>query len=133
MHRIMDRRKNNRQTGARYERIAGAYLESQGYRILQYNFRCRQGEIDIIAKDGEVLVFCEVKFRSDLSSGLPEEAVDYRKQRVISRCALYYLTAHGISEVQCRFDVIGILGGGEDTEVPFSSICLYRNAFDYRE
>ena len=129
----MSRKWNNRRTGARYEQVAGAYLESQGYRILQYNYRCRQGEIDIVARDGEVLVFCEVKFRRDLSSGLPEEAVNYRKQRVISKCALHYLTVHGLSEVQCRFDVIGILGGGEDVEHSFSSIRLYKNAFDYRE
>ena len=53
--------KNQRRTGAIYEQKAGAYLESQGYEILEYNYRCRSGEIDIIARDGEYLVFCEVK------------------------------------------------------------------------
>lgn len=130
---FMGRKKNNRQTGARYEQAAGVYLESLGYRILQYNYRCRQGEIDIVARDGEYLVFCEVKFRSDLSSGLPEEAVDMRKQRVISKCALYYITVHGLSGVPCRFDVVGILGNGEGGDAPYSSIRLYKNAFDYRE
>ena len=129
----MGRYNNNRQTGARYEQAAGAYLESLGYRILEYNYRCRQGEIDIIAKDGEYLVFCEVKYRTDLSNGLPEEAVDVRKQRVISKCALYYITVHGLSDVPCRFDVVGILGNREGEEASASSIHLYKNAFDYRE
>lgn len=129
----MSRKKNNRQTGARYEQAAGTYLESLGYRILEYNYRCRQGEIDIIAKDGEYLVFCEVKFRTDLSNGLPEEAVDLRKQRVISKCALYYITVHGLSDVPCRFDVVGILGNRENGGTSDFSINLYKNAFDYRE
>lgn len=58
-------KKNQRSVGARYEQIAGKYLEQQGYQILQYNYHCRQGEIDIIARDGEYLVFCEVKYRTD--------------------------------------------------------------------
>ena len=53
-------KKNQRSVGARYEQVAGKYLEEQGYQILQYNYHCRQGEIDIIARDGEYLVFCEV-------------------------------------------------------------------------
>ncbi|MCI9076244.1 MAG: YraN family protein [Dorea sp.] len=129
----MGKKRNNRQTGARYERAAGVYLESLGYRILEYNYRCRQGEIDIIARDGEYLVFCEVKFRASLSSGRPEEAVDMRKQRVISRCALQYITSHGLSYMPCRFDVAGILGSGEGEEAASSTIHLYKNAFDYRE
>lgn len=124
----MREKKNNRQTGARYEQIAGAYLESRGYRILEYNYRCKAGEIDIIARDGEYLVFCEVKYRTDPSKGMPAEAVDMRKQRVISKCALYYITSHGLSELSCRFDVIGILGDGFEKE---PQIQLYQNAFDY--
>ena len=57
----MAERKNKRQTGAAYERAAGYYLEQLGFEILEYNYRCRAGEIDIIAKDGDYLVFCEVK------------------------------------------------------------------------
>lgn len=55
---------NRRRTGARYEQTAGRYLETKGYQILEYNYRCRRGEIDIIARDQECLVFCEVKYRS---------------------------------------------------------------------
>ena len=70
--------KNKRQTGAKYEQAAGFYLEQQGYEIIEYNYRCRFGEIDIIAKDGSYLVFCEVKYRSCKGKGSPLEAVDAR-------------------------------------------------------
>ena len=103
-------RKSTRQTGTDYERAAGYYLEQLGYEILEYNYRCRAGEIDLIAKDGEYLVFCEVKYRSDGRKGSPLEAVDARKQRTIFRCAAHYLTGRGNTDVPCRFDVIGIDG-----------------------
>lgn len=102
--------KNKRQTGAKYEQAAGFYLEQQGYEIIEYNYRCRFGEIDIIAKDGSYLVFCEVKYRSCKGKGSPLEAVDARKQRTIFRCAAHYLTGRGNTDVPCRFDVIGIDG-----------------------
>lgn len=113
---------NKRETGARYERRAGAYLAEQGYEILEYNYRCRMGEIDIIARDGEYLVFCEVKYRSDDISGHPAEAVDFSKQRVISKCAMFYLTSHGLSDTACRFDVVSYEG---------DTVTLFPNAFDY--
>ena len=81
-----------------------------GYEILEYNYRCRSGEIDIIAKDGGCLVFCEVKYRSGRGKGTPLEAVDYRKQQTIFRCASHYLTGKRLSGIPCRFDVIGIEG-----------------------
>lgn len=121
----MYKKKNNRETGTRYEKIAGAFLEEKGCRILEYNYRCKCGEIDIIAEDGEYLVFCEVKYRTDRRKGMPSEAVHIRKQQVISRCALYYMTVNGVWGCPCRFDVVGILGEGRE-------ICLYRNAFDYK-
>lgn len=115
--------KNNyRKTGSKYERMAGEFLKVKGYQILEYNFWCRRGEIDIIAKDGDCLVFCEVKYRSDMGSGLPSEAVNERKQRKLSMCALYYLTGKGMTDVECRFDVVSIMG---------DQIHLYQNAFDY--
>lgn len=115
---------NTRRTGAVYEKKAGDYLEKRGYQILEYNYRCRQGEVDIIARDGEYLVFCEVKYRSGSKSGYPEEAVDFRKQRKISKCALYYLTVHGLTDVPVRFDVVSI---------EREQFRLYQNAFDYGE
>lgn len=122
--------KNKRQIGARYEQIAGVYLESRGYQILEYNYRCKSGEIDIIARDGEYLVFCEVKYRTNSSKGMPAEAVNIRKQYIISKCALHYITTHGQSSRPCRFDVIGILGDTCNGRKPF--IRLYKNAFDYK-
>lgn len=104
------RRMNRRKTGAYYEKQAGACLERMGYQILDYNYSCRYGEIDIIAKDGRYLVFCEVKYRSDGRKGSPLEAVDAAKQAVIFRCAMHYLKERGIGDVPCRFDVVGIEG-----------------------
>lgn len=116
------KKENNRQTGARYEREAAAYLEKKGYTILEQNYRCKMGEVDLIAKDGKYLVFCEVKYRRGTEWGYPEEAVDMRKQRVISRCAMYYLMEHGLINLSCRFDVICIEG---------DEVTHYINAFDY--
>jgi len=114
---------NKRQIGTDYERLAGEYIKEQGYEILEYNFRCRMGEIDIVAKDGEYLVFVEVKYRSSSRSGSPLEAVDARKQRIISKVASYYCLTHGCNEsTPCRFDVVAI-DGGEYT--------LIKNAFEY--
>ena len=121
-----EEKKNKRQTGAYYEQAAGRYLEQLGYEILEYNYRCRSGEIDIIAKDGAYVVFCEVKYRADSRKGDPLEAVDARKQNVIFRCAMYYLAEHHLNDVPCRFDVTGIQGqdGSEDAKVTY-----IKNAF----
>ncbi|MCI9423639.1 YraN family protein [Lachnospiraceae bacterium WCA-9-b2] len=115
---------NKRKIGEAYERRAGEYLEEKGYEILEYNFRCRRGEVDLIARDGEYLVFCEVKYRSSHKRGHPAEAVDLKKQRVISRCALYYMKSRGLWEAACRFDVVSFEG---------DTVTLYSNAFDYIE
>ena len=113
---------NKRKIGETYEKKAGAFLEQMGYEILAYNFRSRQGEIDIIARDEEYLVFCEVKYRSGKQSGHPSEAVDYKKQRNLSRCALYYIMKEKKEDVPCRFDVVSICG---------EEITVLKNAFDY--
>lgn len=112
---------NRRYTGKVYEQAAGYYLEQQGYEIIEYNYRCRVGEIDIIARDGEYLVFCEVKYRKSGANGGPLAAVNYKKQRIIYRCAEYYLTEKHLSDIPCRFDVVGIEG---------NRINLVKNAFD---
>ena len=77
--------KNKRETGAEYEKKAARYLESCGYKIISSNFRCRAGEIDLIARDGRYLVFIEVKYRVNAQMGEPQEAVDTKKQQKISR------------------------------------------------
>lgn len=115
-------RKNKRAIGTTYEKTAGAYLTEQGCEVLAYNFFCRSGEIDIIAKDGEYLVFCEVRYRSHDRDGHPLETISLAKQRKISQSAQYYLYKYGI-ECPCRFDVIGIC----DEEITW-----IQNAFPYR-
>lgn len=117
----MKKQQNRRKTGTVYEQAAGYYLEQQGYEILEYNYRCRRGEIDLIARDGGYLVFCEVKYRQDRRKGNPLEAVDIRKQRTIYRCAECYLAEHRLENNPCRFDVIGVEG---------SRIRLIKNAFE---
>lgn len=119
-NKMTERKKNNRHTGTVYEQAAGHYLENLGFEILEYNYRCRAGEIDIVAKDGLYLVFCEVKYRSDGRKGSALEAVDHRKQKTLFRCALYYMAEHHTGDIPCRFDVIGIEG---------SRIKLIKNAF----
>lgn len=114
---------NKRAVGTAYEKWAGEYLKELGYEILEYNFRCRIGEIDMIARDGEYLVFLEVKYRAGAGSGNPLEAVDWKKQRIISKVAAYYCLTHGYDETtSCRFDVVAILG---------DEISLIKNAFEY--
>lgn len=102
---------NKRKTGKEKEALAGEYLRRQGYEIVDTNFYGRFGEIDIIAKEAETLVFTEVKYRKSERLGNPFEAVDIRKQKKICQTALYYLAKHHISgDTPCRFDVIGIIG-----------------------
>lgn len=116
--------RNTRKTGQEYEAMAAKYLEEKGYGILERNYRCPYGEIDIIAKDGSYLVFVEVKYRGSAAWGIPEEAVDGRKQRRISRAALSYYGHHGYEQgIPCRFDVIGVDGRGMISHI--------ENAFDF--
>lgn len=102
---------NHRKTGSRFEQIAAEYLVGQGAVILEQNYRSRQGEIDLIIKDGVYLVFVEVKYRHDARKGYPEEAVGFYKQQHIRSTARYYLFSHNYGEdTPCRFDVVSILG-----------------------
>lgn len=71
-------------------------------------------------------MFCEVKYRTDNTKGFPEEAVDFRKQRILSKCALQYLTVHGLTDQACRFDVAAILKTEEGIQIQW-----YQNAFEY--
>ncbi|MGI6069605.1 MAG: YraN family protein [Blautia sp.] len=103
---------NKRKVGADYEQKAADYLRSLGYEILRKNYRCQAGEIDLVAKDGDTLVFVEVKYRTSPDTGSALEAVDARKQRVLEKAAVFYLAAECHSmDLSCRFDVVGIDGG----------------------
>ena len=95
--------------GSRYEKQAAAFLKQQGLYIKARNFRCRSGEIDLIARDGRYLVFVEVKYRHTSGSGGASAAVNYKKQKMISRASLFYLVRYGYPEdTPCRFDVVAI-------------------------
>lgn len=102
---------NNRAVGMRYEEKAEAFLKGQGLKILCRNFRCKQGEIDIIGIDKGCLVFAEVKYRRTSDTGTPEEAVGIYKQKKICSVAEYFLYTHPYYTNQMiRYDVIAIEG-----------------------
>jgi putative endonuclease len=90
------------------ERMAAEKLREQGYRILERNFRCRHGEIDLIAEDGQDLVFVEVKTRRGNIFGRPEEAVTFHKQRKLVEVATYYLDLHACADRPWRIDVVAV-------------------------
>lgn len=116
---------NTRKIGEAYEQAAAVYLQQKGVRILERNFQCRQGEIDLIGRDGEYLVFFEVKYRRNTDAGFPAEAVGAAKQRRICRAAGYYLYRnHRGKSIPVRFDVIAICA---------DRVNWYQNAFDYKE
>lgn len=90
------------------ESLAAEHLKACGCKILAQNYRAKRGEIDLIVRDGEFIVFVEVKTRRSLQFGLPQEAVTIQKQRQISKVALAYLQAQNLLDAPCRFDVIAI-------------------------
>jgi putative endonuclease len=90
------------------EELACAALEQRGYVVMTRRYRTRWGELDIIARHGDYVAFVEVKARQDGSFGDPEEAVTLRKQQRMVSMATDYLARHGLLNVACRFDVVGI-------------------------
>lgn len=112
-------------TGKRGEELAAGYLAAAGYRIIERNYRCLFGEMDIVAEEGETLVFVEVKSRRSDAYGDPLLAVGQKKQKQISRIALHYLAEHRLRQRPARFDVVAVklLPEGQRIE-------LIRNAFE---
>ena len=96
--------------GARGERLATAWYEQHGYRVVARNWRCDIGEIDLIATRGAELVIAEVKTRASTRFGVPAEAVGVAKQRKLRRLALAWLAASGSGYDDVRFDVVSIIG-----------------------
>ncbi len=95
--------------GRHYESLALGYLVKQGLRLVEKNYRCAAGEIDLIMLDRQTLIFVEVRFRQDEDFGTALETVDRRKQLKLRRAAQHYLLLHkSYDTLQCRFDVIGI-------------------------
>jgi len=98
-----------RKKGALGENVAVSFLQQNGYTILEKNFYYNHGEIDIVAKDGNVLVFVEVKSRHSDKFGEPEESVTPKKQEIIRRTAEGYVSSKNLEETECRFDVVSIM------------------------
>lgn len=124
----MNDRKDRRKiiTGKSGEGIAVDFLTQNGYRILEVNYRCPIGEIDMVARESGQLVFVEVKTRKSSAMGYPEQAVGFAKQKKMSQLALWYLRDKKVIDAAVRFDVVAILmlPSGND-------IRLIRNAFDF--
>ena len=106
---MADDKQNKRKTGNKGEDIACDFLTKLGYEIIKRNYHYGHGEIDIIAKDGEILVFVEVKYRKSLEYGPPELAITNSKQKQIRKVAEAYLYENDIKDTSCRIDVVAIL------------------------
>jgi putative endonuclease len=113
--------------GEEGEDLACRYLESRGFTILARNFRCRSGEVDVVAREGDVTVFVEVKDRSSRGHGAGYEAVTPGKRSRIVRAASLYAASRGLLEAPLRFDVISI---DRSAEPPEARIRHDRGAFD---
>jgi putative endonuclease len=110
--------------GRSSEKRAAHFMEKNGYIIIEKNFRCRQGEIDLIARDGNTLVFCEVKARSTGSFGKPLSGVTDSKTKKIRKAAEQYRLKKRLENVDCRFDVVTIDESGDEPLIE-----IIRNAF----
>ena len=111
------------------EKLAAEHYQADGYALLQTNYRTRMGEIDLVLQKGNMLVFAEVKARSNGALALPREWVDANKQRKLALAAMKYLENHGKGDLFARFDVVEVyLDGPEASDIP--SINRIENAFD---
>ncbi len=97
--------------GRAAEEAAASYLEQEGWRIVERNWSCRSGELDIIAEQGGILLFVEVRSRSGTGYGMPAESIDGRKIQQVRRTAEVYLHRCGISDRQIRFDAVAVMLG----------------------
>lgn len=113
---------NNREGGIKGEILAADFLKKKGYKLIKpQGFSCKFGQIDIVAKDGDDLVFVEVKARTSSAYGMPYEAVNAEKRRKIILTARYFITVNKLFDTNIRFDIISILR---------DEITHYENAFD---
>ncbi len=104
-----------RSLGILGENIAADYLQKKGLQIVERNFRCRLGEVDIIARQGGYLVFVEVRTRSSVSCGLPQESITSTKIKKLRRLAQAYMVQRSLYNVDVRFDVVAVYCAGETT------------------
>ena len=111
--------------GQKSEALAARFLKKQKYKILKQNYRTKLGEIDVIAKDKDTIVFVEVKARKSGLYGNPKWSVTPRKQRKISMVALYYLKTTNQSDAKARFDVVAISSISDTPQIE-----IIKNAFE---
>lgn len=116
--------KRNLELGKLGQELAENFLTDSGYKILQRNYKTKLGEIDLIAKDRDTLCFIEVKTRSSLNFGLPQEAVNIFKQNQISKTALMFLKSKNLMNKNSRFDVVSIYYQNNEPKID-----LIKNAF----
>jgi putative endonuclease len=116
---------HNKELGRKGEDAAARFLHKRGYDILERNWKCFAGEADIIVRDENVLVFVEVKTRSDTSRGFPAEAVTLAKRDKYEKIALAYVSDHDLGEMIVRFDVVSVVVCGPDRAM----LKHYINAF----
>jgi putative endonuclease len=116
---------DRKRLGQRGEDAAAAYLERAGMTVIERNWRCTAGEVDIVALDGETVVLCEVKTRRTVAKGTPEDSITPAKQRKYSRLGQSYLQHVGDPNLSLRFDVVTVLAVGEDRAL----LRHYRSAF----
>ena len=114
-----------KELGKKGEEKALRFLKKKGYRIIEKNYVCKMGEMDIIAKDKDTLAFIEVKTRTSMAFGPPQLAVNSSKQRQLSKVALNYLKEKQLEDVKARFDVVAIL-----LEEKGEQIELIKDAFE---
>lgn len=112
-------------TGRCGEDLAVAHLRKEGYQIVTQNYRCLYGEVDIIALDGDTIVFIEVKSRRSETFGQPQDAVGPKKQRKLSRISLHYLQQKRLEGHNARFDVVSVRMSPDGNRID-----LIRNAFN---
>ncbi len=116
-----------KELGKKGEEIALKFLKKRGYQILVRNYTCPLGEVDLVARKKDTLVFVEVKTRRSMSFGPPELAVNSTKQAKLSKAALSFLKEKGLENAKARFDVVAILLGPKGEKIE-----LIEDAFDLR-
>jgi len=116
-----------KELGKKGEDVALRFLKKRGYRIIERNYVCKMGEMDIIAREKDTLAFIEVKTRTSTLFGPPQLAVNSKKQRQLSKVALSYLKTKQLEDIKARFDVVAILLGPKGEEIE-----LIKDAFDLR-
>lgn len=99
----------SRQAGKQGEALVADYLRQRGYKLVAHGYYCRFGEIDLVAYDGDILCFVEVKTRTNVEMALPREYVTPKKQARLRKTALFYISQHDL-DCRCRFDVAEVYG-----------------------